>query len=293
MLPTASSRGHSSIAERWSASGRGKSELVMLKRLQLAFYYKHLLMVRALQGLSEAQIEARFHAADINGDDKLNFREFDKMLNSFNVNLAPGEREQLFQRFDSDNSGGLDLEEFMKFVRAEQDSLLKHVTKKVSKESHERKWNNSVSYRVDLAGIASQMAKREKARAERDAKRNARSMSPPLTARARSKAKFFGENYAGGTGSGNNSNQSSQARLSRPSSADGRMMHKSSSSNLLAGLGNNGNGNGNGNGGSNNYRPKSPGAVFGRPKSPGPGVTVPRRRSTAYQRPASPQFDFM
>jgi hypothetical protein len=106
MLPTASSRGHSSIAERWSASGRGKSELVMLKRLQLAFYYKHLLMVRALQGLSEAQIEARFHAADINGDDKLNFREFDKMLNSFNVNLAPGEREQLFQRFDSDNSGG-------------------------------------------------------------------------------------------------------------------------------------------------------------------------------------------
>jgi Ca2+-binding EF-hand superfamily protein len=213
---------------------------------------------RSLQGLTEEQIEARFRAADINGDDKLNFREFDKMLNSFGVSLTPVEREQLFQRFDVDNNGSLDLEEFVKFVREEQEHLHLHASKKISDQAHERKWNNSVTYKVDIAQIAREQGKREKTKQERAAKRDTRSMSPPLSARARSRERFFGE--------GAGSNQTSQQRLTRPSSADVRRI----------------------------TRPKSPGPVFARPqhvRPPSPRYSFrPTIATDNYVRPPPP-FD--
>ena len=126
--------------------------------------------------MTEEQIEARFHAADINGDNELSFKEFDKLLTSFNVTLTIQEREQLFVRFDSDGNGHIQLEEFIKFIHAEQEHLHLNGHKKHSDEANERKWNNSVTYKVDIASIAAQQAKREQARAKKLAKR--RSLSP-------------------------------------------------------------------------------------------------------------------
>lgn len=78
---------------------------------------------RKTDGLTEADIKNKFHRADINGDGRLNPKEFRKLLKSFGMELSASEIEILIDRFDLDGDGDIDLTEFRAFIESEQKNL--------------------------------------------------------------------------------------------------------------------------------------------------------------------------
>ena len=78
---------------------------------------------RKTDSMTEATIKQKFHMADINGDGRLNPKEFMKLLKSFGMDLSPADVEILIARFDVDNDGDIDLNEFRAFIESEQKNL--------------------------------------------------------------------------------------------------------------------------------------------------------------------------
>ena len=74
---------------------------------------------RKTDKLTEAQIRAKFYAADSSGNGKLDGREFARFLKSFGIDTTPAEQQALMDRFDSDGNGSLDLDEFRSFLASE------------------------------------------------------------------------------------------------------------------------------------------------------------------------------
>lgn len=78
---------------------------------------------RKTEGMTEATIKTKFHLADVNGDGRLNPKEFKKLLKSFGMEMAAADIEILIDRFDLDNDGDIDLHEFRAFIESEQKNL--------------------------------------------------------------------------------------------------------------------------------------------------------------------------
>jgi calmodulin len=74
---------------------------------------------RRTDKLTDAQIRAKFHAADTSGDGKLSSKEFSKFLKSFGVVVTSQEQATLTAHFDTDGDGMLDLDEFKAFIVSE------------------------------------------------------------------------------------------------------------------------------------------------------------------------------
>ncbi|KAJ1436424.1 hypothetical protein B484DRAFT_325155 [Ochromonadaceae sp. CCMP2298] len=66
---------------------------------------------RKTEGMTQAQIKAKFHTADKNGDGRLNAKEFGKLLKSFGMEMGAGDVDILISRFDLDRDGDIDLPE--------------------------------------------------------------------------------------------------------------------------------------------------------------------------------------
>lgn len=78
---------------------------------------------RKTEGMTEAAIKTKFHLADVNGDGRLNPKEFKKLLKSFGMEMSVADIEILIDRFDLDNDGDIDLHEFRAFIESEQKNL--------------------------------------------------------------------------------------------------------------------------------------------------------------------------
>lgn len=73
----------------------------------------------ATKGMTNKQIELKFRQCDTSGNGKLNYKEFKKVLASFQIKLSDSDTELLMNRFDSDGDGSLDLFEFTHFIQEE------------------------------------------------------------------------------------------------------------------------------------------------------------------------------
>jgi Ca2+-binding EF-hand superfamily protein len=71
------------------------------------------------KGMTSKQIELKFRQCDTSGNGKLNYREFQKVLASFQIKLSDSDTELLMNRFDSDGDGSLNLFEFTRFIQEE------------------------------------------------------------------------------------------------------------------------------------------------------------------------------
>jgi calcium-binding protein CML len=91
--------------------------------LRFAFYSLVRQWKRKTDGMTEAAIKTKFHLADVNGDGRLNPKEFKKLLKTFGMEIAPADVEILIERFDVDNDGDIDLHEFRAFIESEQKNL--------------------------------------------------------------------------------------------------------------------------------------------------------------------------
>ena len=78
---------------------------------------------RKTESMTEAQIKSKFHLSDINGDGRLNPKEFKKLLKSFGIEITEQDVKILISRFDVDNDGDVDLNEFRTFIESEQKNL--------------------------------------------------------------------------------------------------------------------------------------------------------------------------
>lgn len=78
---------------------------------------------RKTDGMTETDIKNKFHLADINGDGRLNPREFKKLLKAFGMEMSAADVEILIDRFDLDGDGDIDLPEFRAFIESEQKNL--------------------------------------------------------------------------------------------------------------------------------------------------------------------------
>ena len=78
---------------------------------------------RKTDGLTESDIKSKFHRADINGDGRLNPKEFKKLLKAFGMEMSPADIDILIERFDLDGDGDIDLPEFRAFIESEQKNL--------------------------------------------------------------------------------------------------------------------------------------------------------------------------
>lgn len=67
-------------------------------------------------------LQRKFRIIDDNGDRVLSLGEFNKAMKECGLNLSQEEVMILFKKFDSDNSGGVDFDEFLVRVRV---SMLK------------------------------------------------------------------------------------------------------------------------------------------------------------------------
>jgi hypothetical protein len=90
---------------------------------------------RKTDGMTEAAIKTKFHLADVNGDGRLNPKEFKKLLKTFGMEMPPADVEILIERFDVDNDGDIDLHEFRAFIESEQKNLFEASASVVSKSS--------------------------------------------------------------------------------------------------------------------------------------------------------------
>ena len=71
---------------------------------------------RNTKEMSNDQIRAKFHEFDINGDGRLNCKEFNKVLRSFGITLHQLQIKTLMDRFDANGDGNINLHEFIAFV---------------------------------------------------------------------------------------------------------------------------------------------------------------------------------
>eukprot|EP00981_Chlorochromonas_danica_P013310 scaffold6125_cov262-Ochromonas_danica.AAC.2 len=74
---------------------------------------------RQTQGLTKKQILSHFHRADVNGNGRLNEKEFIRLLKAFHVTLPIKDVQILMNRFDLDGDGEIDLQEFYGFIQEE------------------------------------------------------------------------------------------------------------------------------------------------------------------------------
>ena len=97
----------------------------------LRVIYLYLYLVRAMvrqwkrstKGFTPHQLRDKFHLFDVNGDGKLNYKEFQHLLLSFGIVLSESELDTLVARFDDDGDGCIDMHEFFAFIEGEKDSL--------------------------------------------------------------------------------------------------------------------------------------------------------------------------
>ena len=80
---------------------------------------------RNTKDMSKKELKDTFESCDLNGDGKLDDREFKKLLDKFNITLSDTDRELLMNQFDSDGDSRIDWNEFMNFIEAEQKKLRK------------------------------------------------------------------------------------------------------------------------------------------------------------------------
>jgi Ca2+-binding EF-hand superfamily protein len=71
------------------------------------------------KSLSDSQIRNIFHQFDVNGNGTLNQKEFEKLIQKFQIKLSRNDVEVLMGRFDRDGDGELDLEEFYEYIQQE------------------------------------------------------------------------------------------------------------------------------------------------------------------------------
>jgi hypothetical protein len=71
----------------------------------------------------------------VNGDGRLNPKEFKKLLKTFGMEIPPADVEILIERFDVDNDGDIDLHEFRAFIESEQKNLFETSASVVSKSA--------------------------------------------------------------------------------------------------------------------------------------------------------------
>ena len=78
---------------------------------------------RNTEGYTLQQLRDKFHQHDVNGDGKLNRKEFAHLLWSFGISLSDSELLTLMDRFDADSDGSIDMIEFFEFIEKEKHSL--------------------------------------------------------------------------------------------------------------------------------------------------------------------------
>ncbi len=80
---------------------------------------------RKTNGMTTKKVYSIFHAADINGNGRLNSREFKKLLRKeFHIDISDEDLEILISRFDADGDGDIDIEEFLVFIESEQQNFM-------------------------------------------------------------------------------------------------------------------------------------------------------------------------
>ena len=78
---------------------------------------------RVTQGLTHEQMRSKFHQFDVNGDGRLDQKEFKKMLKNLGIVIGDDEQKTLVERFDIDGDGDVDLREFFNFMESEMAAL--------------------------------------------------------------------------------------------------------------------------------------------------------------------------
>ena len=84
---------------------------------------------RSINGLTEQQVKAKFHACDNNGNGKLDHKEFQKLLKKFGIEIAEFEHNLMMEKFDTDDDGCLDLDEFRDFLNNPDGELTTKIVK--------------------------------------------------------------------------------------------------------------------------------------------------------------------
>ncbi|XP_065834596.1 calcyphosin-like protein [Oscarella lobularis] len=68
-----------------------------------------------------------FRIMDDDGNKKLDYREFEKGIYDYGLDLEPEEIKAMFQKFDTDRSGTLDFDEFLKALRPPMNKARKSI----------------------------------------------------------------------------------------------------------------------------------------------------------------------
>ena len=78
---------------------------------------------RNTEGFTDEQLRSKFYQFDVNGDGRLNHKEFRKLLLSFGIKMNDSDQDTLINRFDVDHDGDIDMHEFFSFIEGEKESL--------------------------------------------------------------------------------------------------------------------------------------------------------------------------
>ena len=78
---------------------------------------------RHTEGYSDEELRSKFHQYDINGDGRLNHKEFKNLLINFGIKMSDSEQDILMNKFDNDEDGDIDMHEFFTFVENEKNNL--------------------------------------------------------------------------------------------------------------------------------------------------------------------------
>ena len=78
---------------------------------------------RHTEGYSDEELRSKFHQFDINGDGRLNHKEFKNLLINFGIKMSDSEQDILMNKFDKDEDGDIDIYEFFLFVENEKNNL--------------------------------------------------------------------------------------------------------------------------------------------------------------------------
>jgi EF-hand domain pair len=129
---TENSFGHSSTGGGWVCHFTSHIDAFPLSQSNHCLRVLCLYLVRAMvrqwkrntDGFTPHQLREKFHQFDVNGDGKLNYREFQHLLLSFGIALSEPELDTLVARFDDDGDGCIDMHEFFAFIEGEKETLL-------------------------------------------------------------------------------------------------------------------------------------------------------------------------